>query len=369
MRILRIVFIILIALSYNNTIAQYSKSHYIPPITTTGNGSANPLDQYLYISTPSETPVNVIIKPMGGAEISGTASNSDPWEYYIGSGINTNLIITAGSLDGNPFDNKGFIIESEDLTYVSARLFAGSYYQAGGVVSKGTAALGTEFRAGTFENEGNLTGGTPSNYLNFVSVLATQDNTTVDFKEFGNGVTIINNIPTNNVILNAGESYSVAITPYPSTTNAANAAGLIGTFIESDKPIAVNSGSFTGSNSNYNEGGGQDLGIDQVAPANIIGSEYIFVRGLGPDEVERPLIVAHEDNTEIYVNGNLQTTINAGEYYSIPSTFYGASYSNTVYTNFGNVNDDGYPETVNGVSVNPALNADDQPPTNQSHNK
>ena len=163
MRILRIVFIILIALSYNNTFAQYSKSHYIPPITTTGNGSANPLDQYLYISTPSETPVNVIIKPMGGTEISGTASNSDPWEYYIGSGTPTNLIITAGSLDGNPFDNKGFIIESDDLTYVSARLFAGSYYQAGGIVSKGTAALWTEFRAGSFENEGNLAGGTPSN--------------------------------------------------------------------------------------------------------------------------------------------------------------------------------------------------------------
>ena len=30
-KILRIVFIILIALSFNNTIAQYSKSHYIPP--------------------------------------------------------------------------------------------------------------------------------------------------------------------------------------------------------------------------------------------------------------------------------------------------------------------------------------------------
>ena len=75
MKILRIVFIILIAFSYNNTIAQYSKSHYIPPITTTGNGAANPLDQYLYISTPSETPVNVVIKPMGGSDITGTVSN------------------------------------------------------------------------------------------------------------------------------------------------------------------------------------------------------------------------------------------------------------------------------------------------------
>ena len=367
-KILRLSFLIMMIFISQNTMSQYSKSHYIPPITTTGNGAANPLDQYLYISTPSETPVNVVIKPMGGSDITGTVSNSNPWEYYIGNGTNTNLIVTAGSLDGIAYNNKGFIIESEDLTYVSARLFAGSYYQAGGLVSKGTAALGTEFRAGSFENEGNLTGGTPSNYLNFVSVLATQDNTTVDFKEFGNGVTLINDIPTENIVLNAGESYSVAITPYPTTTNAANANGLIGTLIESDKPIAVNSGSFNGSNSNYNEGGGQDLGIDQVAPANIIGNEYIFVRGLGPDEVERPLIVAHEDNTEIYVNGNLQSTINAGEYYSIPSTFYGASYSNTIYNGNGNVNDDGYPETVNGVSVNPALNADDQPPTNQSHN-
>ena len=169
-KILRLSFLIMMIFISQNIMSQYSKSHYIPPITTTGNGAANPLDQYLYISTPSETPVNVVIKPMGGSDITGTVSNSNPWEYYIGNGTNTNLIVTAGSLDGIAYNNKGFIIESEDLTYVSARLFAGSYYQAGGLVSKGTAALGTEFRAGSFENEGNLTGGTPSNYLNFVSV-------------------------------------------------------------------------------------------------------------------------------------------------------------------------------------------------------
>jgi hypothetical protein len=43
--------------------------------------------------------------------------------------------------------------------------------------------------------------------LNFISVLATQDNTTVNFSEFGNGVTILNNTPTNDVLLNSGESY------------------------------------------------------------------------------------------------------------------------------------------------------------------
>ena len=131
----------------------------------------------------------------------GTVSNSNPWEYFIGNDINTNLILVSSTLDGNPISNKGFIIESDDLTYVSARLFAGSNYQAGSIVSKGTAALGNEFRIGTFENEGNLTGGTPSNYLNFVSVLATQDNTTLNFSEFGNGVTIVNNIATENLSL------------------------------------------------------------------------------------------------------------------------------------------------------------------------
>ena len=151
----------------------------------------------------------------------------------------------------------------------------------------------------------------------------------------------LNNIPTENIILNNGESYSVAITPYPSSTNSANATGLIGALIESDKPIAVNSGSFTGSNSNYNEGGGQDVGIDQVAPANIIGDEYIFVRGLGPDEVERPLIVAHDDNTEIFVTtakkstskSELQKYLFSGSLFSVKSNIKGQTQKKFILSN------------------------------------
>ena len=44
-----------------------------------------------------------------------------------------------------------------------------------------------------------------------------------------------------------------------------NAEGFIGVLVESDKPIAVNSGSITGSNANLDNGNyGQDVGIDQV---------------------------------------------------------------------------------------------------------
>ena len=49
-----------------------------------------------------------------------------------------------------------------------------------------------------------------------------------------------------------------------------------------------------------------------------MGSEYIFVRGGGTDNWENILIVAHEDNTNILINGtSLATVLNAGEYYLI----------------------------------------------------
>ena len=182
---------ILVCFVFQNISAQFSKTHYIPPIATTGSGPAAPQTQHLYISTPNEIPFNVTINPIGGTPITVQVSNANPYEYYIGAGVDTNFIAQT-NLSGQNLTDKGFIIEAEDLVYVSVRLFTSSQlFQAGGVVSKGLAALGKEFRVGTFRNLGNLTG-SQAQYLNFVSVLATQDNTTVNFSNFGNGVTIIN---------------------------------------------------------------------------------------------------------------------------------------------------------------------------------
>ena len=365
---LRVLLFILICFVFQDINAQFSKTHYIPPVASTGSGPASAQDQYLYISTPNETAFNVTITPIGGTPETVSVSNSTPYAYFIGNGNNTNLIAPTVNI-GDKFTDKGFIIEAEDLVYASARLFSGGNFQAGTIVSKGLAGLGNEFRVGTFENAGTLGNG-QSDYLNFVSVLATQDNTLVNFSEFGNGVTILNDAPTDNVLLHSGESYVIAITPYPTSTNSANATGLIGALVSADKPVAVNAGSLTGANSNLQaDGGGQDIGIDQVAPVEKIGTEYIFVRGIGPDEVERPLIVAHEDNTEVYVNGVIYTTLDfAGDYVSIESTQYGVSYSLNAYTGFGNVNNDGYPENINGIPLDPDANLDDQPSTNESNN-
>ena len=64
--------------------AQFSKTHFIPPITyriDNSTGLATPRDQYIYISTPSETPVNIKIIEIGGTTYEVQASNANPRHY------------------------------------------------------------------------------------------------------------------------------------------------------------------------------------------------------------------------------------------------------------------------------------------------
>ena len=98
--------------------------------------------------------------------------------------------------------------------------------------------------------------------------------------------------------------------------NAANRDGLIGSLVTSDKPIAVNCGSFGGTNGEMSN---LDLGFDQIVSAERTGTDYIFIRGTGQDNVERILLIAHEDNTEIYLSGSATPayTINAGVYVTL----------------------------------------------------
>ena len=50
----------------------------------------------------------------------------------------------------------------------------------------------------------------------------------------------------------------------------------------------------------------ETFGIDQIADISKIGNEYIFVKGAGENSFENVLIVAHENNTEVYASGLLQ---------------------------------------------------------------
>ncbi|MCM2302186.1 MAG: gliding motility protein, partial [Flavobacteriaceae bacterium] len=187
------VFILLLFLLPFLGYAQFSKTHYIPPITAQNNIVE---DQYLYISTPTLTNVNFRIIEVGGNVINGTVRNNAPYTYSIGNGLYTQLFTPKTNI--GIVQNKGYIIEADDLVYVSVRVTAArsanqqgvvSYAHAGGIVSKGNSALGKVFRLGAMLNPLN----NDNSLLNFASIFATENGTTVTISNIENGTTLTNN--------------------------------------------------------------------------------------------------------------------------------------------------------------------------------
>lgn len=296
--------------------AQFSKTHYLPPITSNSN---MPEDHYLYISTPSTTDVNFKIIAIGGTIIQGVVKNTSPYVYTIGTGSTTQMVTPKTSI--GKLINKGYIIEAEDLVYVSMRINAslnilnGSYAHAGGIVSKGNSALGKTFRLGAMLNPSY----DPS-LLNFGSILSTENKTKITISNIPVGTLLTDGTIVSGPIvvnLDKNESYVIALENQNPTVGLSNSAKMIGALIESDKPIVVNSGSFGGSNSTATNG--RDIGFDQIVSFEKTGKEYIFVKGLGSTILERVLLVAHTDQTKIYLNGSTTpfATLNAGEYADI----------------------------------------------------
>lgn len=311
--------------------SQFSKTHYIPPLSISSNLTVGL--KYIYISCPSTTPVNFIIKQIGGTSISGVVSRDTPFVFDINTEGNPNQLFYNFNQINSVQSNKGYIVEAGDLVYVSVRIVSGddSQNHAGELVSKGLAALGTSFRVGGFLN--TLINSYSANHHTFVSILATENNTVVSFNDIKPGVILINNPAAGNnpasITLNSGQSFVMAV----QGPNAANKDGLIGSLITSDKPIAVNCGSIGGTNGEMSNN--MDFGFDQIVSAERTGKEYIFIKSRGQDNVERALLVANENNTEIFLNGNTAAadyTINAGEYVALTGADFNTSGNLFVHT-------------------------------------
>ena len=324
MRVLKDIFIFTLLIFSFSLSAQLSKIHYIPPLTSADIGGSFPIepgDQYFYISTPSTSIVNYKIKTgQGNIWQEGTVSNANP------------VITPAVNFDGDYYQhlfikpsfagtivNAGFTIEADSEVYVSVRFNArkggggtGSFYHAGAIVSKGESALGKRFMVGSLRNR------YPQN-VSFSSVMATENLTTIKFKLPSGVATYSGKTGEFEIVLNAGESYLVVAT---GTDNH-----LLGTSIESDKDIVVNTGSGTGSNANDN--GGQDYGMDQIVGEDFIGSDYIFIKGDGDSDWEKALVISNQDDTDVYVNGQLWRTLNKSEYAFISEYNNGNMYIST----------------------------------------
>lgn len=304
---------------------QLSNKHWLPPLHARDAGVVG--EHYIYLSTPVATPFQVTVTNGDGNPVLGspfTISQGNPVRITIGNGQGSNMFSSLGDV-GVVRIRKGLILEGAYDFYVSFRVRSQNHAET--LVSKGRSGIGTSFRAGSLPQDYN--GGT----RNFVtSFMATEDNTVVNVSDYDSDVEFVSgtgNILLNNLSYNLNAGESVILSGY--TDVSANLTGFVGALITSDKPIAVNTGNaLAGMGDEFQ---GQDFNFDQIVPIDQVGIEYIVVKGNGSDITERPLVIATENDTQIYVNGNPVSigTLNAGDYHLIPTSLYQGSNNQNMY--------------------------------------
>ena len=210
----------------------------------------------------------------------------------------------------------GFYLKGDKPFFASLRFSIKNHGEI--QTSKGTAALGTEFRAVVAP----IT--VYNGILNFMnSIMATEDNTTVTVTDFQPNVQFSDFITRTQITftLNKGQSYIID----GSGDYSQNFTGYIGAKIISDKPIVIANGNFNGQYAgNYDSS--SDILMDQGVPVDKLGQEFVLMKGNGTttSSMEKAIIVATEDNTEIYINNGTTpvVTLNAGQFYQTTNGAY-----------------------------------------------
>jgi gliding motility-associated-like protein len=288
--------------------AQFDTQFWMPPIWETGNSQQNQPSE-LFISTSSSNTVDVHIQTSDGTTlvIDTTVTSGSP--------LNIPLTPTLGMTQiSNQVLENGFLITSSAAIQVSHRV-SGIHNQTV-VTLKGRSGLGTEFWTGSQVRNQNATYG--PNEHHFISVMATKNNTQITietpFDMYQPGAGDLPNPFT--LTLDAGESYLVR--GHGPTEHVA------GGHVTSDKEIIVNSGS---THTRIAGGGAADGGTDQLVPIDLVGSEYIMIKGKNDNPFDYVIVVATEDDTEVRRNGIPAPigTLDQGEFLSY-----------TLNGNFGN---------------------------------
>jgi len=236
-------------------------------------------------------------------------------------------------LDGVPGkSNKGIYIESTNP--VTAYYEVSRTNNCDIFALKGKNALGTEFY-GVFQNKGyNMSGsGWAAPAYSALEIVATEDNTTVTFESNQGQDFYAYGVGTFNVTLDKGQTFSLIpdwntdvptgsglptcnLTKYGNDFfGRAGADHIGGVRVTSDKNIAI-----TKKDDSVRYycvdgwgGGCYDLVGDQMVPLDILGLEYIAMRGGLTNAPENVYIVATEDNTDIFIDGVWVDNIDEGQ--------------------------------------------------------
>ncbi len=325
-----IVFLVAV-LSLVNVHAQLSNVHYLPPLKQGGNNQAI-RQQAFYLSTPETTAFDVNVfqgtNPLAVATL--TISNTSPGQYNVADGDN-NITLVTNTNTGVVLSNSGLRFESAGGQEFYVNYRGRSNSQATSLTSKGRQAIGTLFKWGGRPNFGNG----QSSLNATLGIMATEIGTTTiniygygsdcEFRLQGDNDGITDDTLT--ITLTQGQTY--VLEAWRNAT-IANIDCWLGATIQSDKKIAISNGNLNGAprvGSNN-----RDALIDQPVPENVLGREYIFIRGNGVNDTETPIIIGTQNGTDISVAGTVVTTINTGEYYVIDGSNYSpAAVSGNMY--------------------------------------
>ena len=317
---MRKLLLFLFILSFNGLFAQLDTIHYIPPLHSRKNGSVR--HHYVYLSTPETTPFQVDVTDGSGTPFPGspfTLSNALPLEIYIENGqLNGSKLMVPKTELNTVLTDKGLYLHGDKTFYANAR-YRQSNTQAGSLTSKGLKSLGNVFRVGytPFQNENN----TP--IRNFViGIMATEDNTQINISDYDVGVVFsgITDVTDDELDFTLDAGNTMVLSGYMDVSE--NYTGMLGALIESDKPIAVNNGSWCGTITSSSNS--QDICIDQIVPVDNLGYTHVSVMAEGIGDQERPMVVAHYDNTQVFLNGSTTpaATLSAGDYFLIDNSYY-----------------------------------------------
>jgi gliding motility-associated-like protein len=302
-----------------SALAQLDSIHWLPPLHARSEWGP----QYIYITTPEAIPFDVTITDGTGTPLTTlTVSNSSPQQYYIGNTNQTQLLVTELELH-QPLQQRGMILSGPKKFYVNFRTHSTSQNQAGDLTCKGRSALGKTFRIGHLFNESTSNS---SRRSNFISIMASENNTQIRLSDYDPGVDFriqgADQSVTAPLTMTLQKGECVVFSQYMGFNSAAQPpVGLIGALLEASQPIAVNTGSWLGAPVIDNA---NDMGIDQIVPIELVGDEYILIRGNGSTALETPLVIAHEDNTLVWINGSSSpaATLNAGDYLKVNTSQY-----------------------------------------------
>lgn len=274
--------------------AQFDIKFWMSPVWDSQNGNQNnPTELVITTIYPNST---VTVQTPDGVTFNQTYNITSNAPLVIP--LTTTLGMTANINQAE--NNKGFLITASSPIQAVYRI--NGIHNKVIATLKGQTALGTEFYAGsqTFL----LTDKYSDNDYHFISVMATEDNTSVTFETEQGFVFEGQSSNPFTINLNEGETYLVR-------SNDNLNQSVAGTHITSDKDITVISGA---QHPRINGGGNAaDAGIDQIVGTDHIGSEYLVVRGSLNSGFDYAMITATQDNTVISVDGSVIATINQGE--------------------------------------------------------